>query len=361
MKIAIIPGAESALQNRMFQVHENDDGDNVYRRVWFEVKEYLDKRGYECNTIDMYPDIQEVDYFIIHNGMHEKYTQLLLDRGLENRIIYRAMEPSVVNPLHTEKAIKKLLKFYRFIITWNDDLVKQSPRIIKTLSLPYLFTREQVVEMPEKKLLVAIYSNKSSTGKNELYSERRRIIDYFDNYAPEEFDLYGWGWEKEDLRTYRGTISSKTPILKKYRFALAFENIKDTKDAISEKIWDCINARVIPIYYGDNNILSFVPENVFIDYRKFESAERLYEYLKKMSEQEYFGYIRNIETFINSDATKKVSPQRYCDDLIRIMVNRPGQDLKRIWLRPFLYHISCWSKKSIRRVKIKLTRMLYHI
>jgi len=36
----------------------------------------------------------------------------------------------------------------------------------------------------------------------------------------------------------------------KYKFALAFENIKDTIGGVSEKIYDCICAGIVPIYYG---------------------------------------------------------------------------------------------------------------
>ena len=41
-----------------------------------------------------------------------------------------------------------------------------------------------------------INSNLRSNNKNELYSYRLKIIKWFEKYHLEDFDLYGYGWDK---------------------------------------------------------------------------------------------------------------------------------------------------------------------
>lgn len=311
----------------MFEVSDSGmEEADVYTRVWKEMKNWFEKHGHQLETIDRYSDWKDIDYIIIHNGMHEKWTRIFLRQGLLNELIYRASEPEAVNPLHSPKHIHKLLRYYKYIITWNPELTDEK-RIFHMNTFPYVFV-EQFGNMTfqERKLMVAIYSNKTSTNKNELYSERRKIINYFEQMDG-QFDLYGYGWEKEGYRNYKGTVGQKSDIYHKYRFALAFENIKDTIGGVSEKIFDCICAGVVPIYYGSKTIHEIVPENVFIDYRKFQNLEELYYFLKNMDERTYLEYLESARAYLNSDLIKKAGIEGFCERLEYLMKENPAEDI----------------------------------
>ena len=57
-------------------------------------------------------------------------------------------------------------------------------------------------------------------------------------------------------------------MLRKYRFSFCLEN-SITNGYISEKIFDCLYAGVIPLYLGAPNINNYVNKYCFIDLRKF--------------------------------------------------------------------------------------------
>lgn len=328
MKIAILPWNEWALNNRMFEVSADGNSEvDVYTKIWKNMKEWFNKHGHQMETLDRYNDWNEIDYIIIHNGMHEKYTRKFLMKGMENKLIYRASEPEVINPLHSKEKINKLLRYYKYIITWNAELT-DSKRIFLMNTVPYVFNKQfGNVAFRDKKLLVAIFSNKISSNKNELYSERRKIFDYFENIQ-NEFDLYGYGWTRQEYQNYRGTVSSKSEVYHQYKFALAFENIKDTIGGVSEKIYDCICAGIVPIYYGSKTIKEYVPGDVFIDYRRFNSIDEMYLFIKNMDEETYLEYLDAAQKYLVSDLTKKAEVEGFCEELETLMKKNPAADIK---------------------------------
>lgn len=361
MKIAILPWSEWALNNRMFQVSETGvEGEDVYTRIWKEMQEWFKKNGHQMETIDKYDNWREIDYIVIHNGMHQKYTRKFLFKGLENKLIYRAYEPEVVNPMHSKKNIAKLLRYYKYIITWNAELI-DNERIFLMNTLPYVFHNYfGGIPFYERKLLVAIFSNKTSSNKNELYSERIKVFRFFENIEG-EFDLYGYGWSKEEYHNYRGIVNNKSEIYHKYKFALAFENIKNTVGGVSEKIYDCICAGVVPIYYGSKTIKEYVPEDVFIDYRKFKSIQEMYYFLKDMSEETYLKYIEAAKNYLKSDLIKKAGVEGFCEELESLMKENPASDIKCNLYNKIIYCIDTVLKESKLNFKRKLVKMRDYI
>ncbi|MBA7551029.1 hypothetical protein ES705_43562 [subsurface metagenome] len=105
-----------------------------------------------------------------------------------------------------------------------------------------------------------IAGHKFNSHPLELYSERVKAIRWFEENHPEDFDLYGIGWDKycfkgmlsrlnrfNTLRklfklkypSYKGPIKSKREIYKKYKFAICYENARDISGYMTEKIFDC--------------------------------------------------------------------------------------------------------------------------
>ena len=174
----------------------------------------------------------------------------------------------------------------------------------------------------KKKFCCLIAGNKKVRHPLELYSERIRAIRWFEKNQPGRFDLFGKGWDlsvpsylapfKPVLRpvcrvfpfsysSYRGEITSKREILKRYKFSICYENARDIPGYITEKIFDCFFAGCIPVYLGASNVTDYIPERCFIDKRKFSDYPELFNYLNTMSEHEYLDYLHAIEEYIRSE------------------------------------------------------------
>jgi hypothetical protein len=165
-----------------------------------------------------------------------------------------------------------------------------------------------------------IAMNKDSEYPNELYSARRDSISYFETHHPADFDLYGVGWDTapqmlsgtritrsarrpdEQRSSYRGPVANKWEVFPKYRFALCYENVSDQSGWVTEKLFDCMRADCVPVYWGAPNVDEYVDSRAYIDRRQFQSDAELASYLAGMSEARYDEYRRAVRRYLQSDA-----------------------------------------------------------
>ena len=89
----------------------------------------------------------------------------------------------------------KLHKVFDIIFTWNDCLIDEKKYFkIPAVPQPVNYPNPPVISFQNKKILVNISRNKFSSHPKELYSERLKSIQYFENNQKDNFDLYGVGW-----------------------------------------------------------------------------------------------------------------------------------------------------------------------
>ena len=120
--------------------------------------------------------------------------------------------------------------------------------------------------------------------------------------------------------SYKGRVESKKDTLEQYKFSICFENAKDIPGYITEKIFDCFFAGCVPVYWGANNVSEHIPEDCFIDMRKFANYEDMYQYMKNMSDEEYLGYLNAIERFILSDKSYQFSVEYFAKTITEQML-----------------------------------------
>lgn len=69
--------------------------------------------------------------------------------------------------------------------------------------------------------------------------------------------LVGTGWNYKDIESSRngigGRVGIKSSLLKAYYFNICLENT-NTKNYITEKIWEAIFHGCVPVYYGNESI-----------------------------------------------------------------------------------------------------------
>lgn len=312
------------LQNRQFDISDNVRDNCLF--MFYTLKKKFEEYNIILSTQDVNPS--EESTFIIYNDMpkiininNDKQNYLLL---IESKII----RPDNWN-LNNHKYFNK-------IFTWDDDLI-DNKKYFK-INYSHKIPKEINVNMINKnKLITMISAHKYQKCKLELYTERVKAIRWFEQNYPEDFDLYGFGWDryyfksplsklnrstkltkimKPNYPSYKGEVRSKKIIFEKYKFAICYENVKDIKGYITEKIFDCLFSGCVPIYLGAQNITDYVPSNTFIDKRDFSDYRSLYNFIKSMSNEMYLDYIKNINDFIKSDKICPFSAEYFAETIV---------------------------------------------
>jgi hypothetical protein len=255
--------------------------------------------------------------------------------------------------IYKPNANPALLNSFNTVFTYDDYLVEKYGYV----KMPIPNKLKQVnttIPFGERKFCTMMAGNKISHEAGELYSERIKTIDFFAQYYPHLFDLYGTNWDKKALYGltdkifnnwrlkkircirvflekiakicgphypfYRGKVDAKLPVLSQYRYAICYENTQEIKGYISEKIFDCFFTGTIPIYWGCDNVYEYIPEICFIDRRKFKDNRELADYLLHLTENDYNRYLAAIIQFLQSDQAYIFSDQYFVKTVINTIL-----------------------------------------
>lgn len=90
-------------------------------------------------------------------------------------------------------------------------------------------------------------------------------------------------------------------LLSTCKFGFAVENSL-INGYTTEKIWTCLLANTVPIYYGHKSVFNIIPANCFI-YGLDDSMDNIIKRCETMPDEEYQQYRQNIKEFINYNTT----------------------------------------------------------
>jgi tetratricopeptide (TPR) repeat protein/cellulose synthase/poly-beta-1,6-N-acetylglucosamine synthase-like glycosyltransferase/serine acetyltransferase len=180
-----------------------------------------------------------------------------------------------------------------------------------------------------------INGHKQSSVASELYSKRYEIARWFGDHSDIPFDIFGS--PPFDLPSYKGALAPDTKLdtLCKYRYCLCFENTNHPSFSagyITEKILDCLETRTVPIYLGSVTIEKYIPPQCFIDFRKFAGYAELHDFIRGLKEEEYNGYIRNIDAWISNGGLLPYSWHTVYDQLVDVYAAGEGQSVANLFL-----------------------------
>lgn len=148
-----------------------------------------------------------------------------------------------------------------------------------------------------------------------------------EGYRMGKVDIYGANWPDDiSLEESReGNYQDrKAEILKKYHFNLCFENT-NFDYYCTEKIWDSIEHKCLPIYYGDGNkIYEDFPKNSFIDYAELGSPAALFNCIDQMTIEEFRDRMNLCIAVFNQIHEKLKTVDRYEQYLLRIVQKIKG-------------------------------------
>jgi hypothetical protein len=252
--------------------------------------------------------------------------------------------------LYPRSYANRKLAGYKKIFSWNDKAISDSQFVEVCIPNTMVLDIKKGV-LSRTKLCCMISGNKSLIRLSllDLYSQRVKTIRWFEQNAPQDFDLFGQGWNKPAARhgligrvtnrllqyipnlsgkvyfpSYRGKVVSKLETLQKYRFSICYENVRDLPGYITEKIFDSFFAGCIPVYWGASNISHYIPEDCFIDRRKFSNHEELYDFMVSMKESEFIAYQERIAAFLVSDRAKPFSAEAFAETIVNTIARDLG-------------------------------------
>jgi alpha(1,3/1,4) fucosyltransferase len=165
----------------------------------------------------------------------------------------------------------------------------------------------------------------------ELYSARRALVRTAEQCAPDFVDLYGPGWNGEQVswcplypnrsyRCWRGVAQGhKDELAGQYRFLLAFENFRGRRGYISEKIFDAFCAGSVPVYLGEERIRDFVPKGAFVDARAFSTHRELLGYLQSCPEHEWQAMREAGQAFLRSEAAFAFTDGAFAERMMELL------------------------------------------
>ena len=225
------------------------------------------------------------------------------------------------------------------------------------------FTSVSELEFNQRELCVLMAGmfqvTKPKNHSKSLLYERYQTVKWFSRNHPEDFALYSRGINPRHLQSFQGLGILQqvlpTPVLKqvtetvvkrrkrifdivnrgpvppndkiitfrKYKFAICYENTV-LAGYISEKIFDCFAAACVPVYLGESEIEKFIPEQCFIDRRRFRTEDELYKFIKSMTFSQYNKYIQAIGEFVQGIEQTKFGSAPNAQRIVKVVL----QDLQ---------------------------------
>lgn len=305
-------------------VLNRDDSLLPYARV----REAFNALGIEVHTADFLPEEPSeggYDYYSL--GVLENFRALGTRKGVRLRA-FVIFEPPVVEP-RLYRALPELTAAFERVYVHNihgDGYSLKGVDVSRLRKLYWPQPRRDVIEphwANRERLHRIVVINGNHVPKrvpNELYSKRIEAMAALAKTGV--VDLYGRGWAKWWSRAsmwwpywkhrralmsiYKGACASKYDVLGKYHFSLCFENMA-MQGYVTEKIFDCFYAGVIPLYWGASDIQDLIPEDAYIDCRKFSSWGTVLRHVESVTEEEILQMREKGRAFVQGRGSLKYS------------------------------------------------------
>lgn len=271
------------------------------------------------------PGVEVNDYYSL--GVLDNFNALRHRTDVRLRA-FVVLEPPVVDP-GLYKALPELTAAFERVYVHNvhgDGYSLKGVDVSRLRKLYWPQPRRDVIEQHwgnrERMHRIVVINGNHVPRRvpNELYSKRIEAMAAMAQTGA--VDLYGRGWAKWWSRAsmwwpywkhrsalmsiYKGACASKYEVLGKYQFSLCFENMA-MQGYVTEKIFDCFYAGTIPLYWGASDIKDLIPEETYIDCRKFSSWDAMLCHVESVTEEEISRMREKGRAFVQGRASLKYS------------------------------------------------------
>ncbi|MBS0626296.1 MAG: hypothetical protein JSS32_09625 [Verrucomicrobia bacterium] len=258
-------------------------------RPYVLLREEIEKAGYKVACTQNAQNLTDFAALFSLANMSQQLLQNLHRYPSEKCVIAIYEPPSNYAYMYD----RRLGQFFKTILTMFDDIVDNKLYYKFYHPQPHTEKIDNIPDFTEKKFCIMVQANLTSSHPDELYSERAKLAKFLAN---EEFDLYGRLWE--GYSAFKGRLVEKKPVIKNYKFFIAYENMRNQRGYVTERIFDAFYGGTVPVYWGADNITDYVPKECFIDRREFTSNEDLLKFLKSVDKKQYDAYLEAIDAYI---------------------------------------------------------------
>jgi alpha(1,3/1,4) fucosyltransferase len=353
----IDPPTHHFLQDRLFDDDPKRLNGDRQNAPFAHIRNTFAAAGIPVRTADYLPDAagDATNVYVSLGGL-ERFERL---RARPDVVLsgFFALECPIVEP-SLYRALPRVARAFRRVFSWSDSASLQrftgSALTLTPCRWPQSFddVHEAIWAGTDRKFLTMINANKlPRIYWQELYTERMRAVEFFSRTG--EIDLYGKGWDGPSMRVgktwvpwtvkrpwldlqrrwqqmrpppllvaarsvYKGAAASKADVLGSYTFALCFENCI-LKGWITEKIFDCLFAGTVPVYWGAPEIAEVVPADCFIDMRQFTGYDDLRKFLRSLSGEAIARYRRCGREFLQSASYRPFSMEAFTGHFVEML------------------------------------------
>lgn len=122
---------------------------------------------------------------------------------------------------------------------------------------------------------------------------RPKIFDSIDveGIIKHSYGKTAWGGPHYKGYPNRTPSSPKNlEVISRYKFCLCLEPMYHelwSFDWLTERIFDCLKVKTIPLYFGCYNVEEKIPDDLYVDLRKFKDINEAIDSVKNITEEEY--------------------------------------------------------------------------
>ncbi|MBM3228757.1 hypothetical protein FJZ20_02655, partial [Candidatus Pacearchaeota archaeon] len=180
--------SKSYYNNKIFDLKSDTNRDDYYYPFYLLKKRFFEL-GVSIDTFDFFKKSHSKDYGLIFFDIPKNIRAILkIHKNVKKYLVI--FESEMLLPQNYNK---NLHTQFEKVFTWNDDLV-DSGKYVKFF-WPNKSSQKTDISS-KKKLCSMIVANKTNKHHLELYSERLKAIEWFEQNRPEDFDLFGFGWDR---------------------------------------------------------------------------------------------------------------------------------------------------------------------
>ena len=304
-------------------------------------------RGWIAATPDQHP-LEAFDAFVFQDmPRHVDPVWTFACQHARPRYLVVAENP-LIDRLNAE--YDRYREFNR-VFTFEDEAVRK----YHCTKLNYVFdfsrTLADTPSFEDRRLAVMISSRVKKLRPGLVSYERVRTIDYYEKNHPDQFDLFGIGWDvgvrrlmthpklyralqtmrlanlvpSTPCRVWKGTLERKLPTISRYRFSYCYENTTSISGYVTEKLFDVLMAGTVPVYLGHPSARNVFPSGLYIDRADFKDDADLYAYLSSLSDKDWMSYREVAREYLSSrQAHAEFSVAHYVDLLLSALADDIG-------------------------------------
>jgi hypothetical protein len=324
--VFIDPSYEVFLNNRLFDLSDQTLNRDDQLLPFARLRERLALSGVSVHTADYLrrgEHLSSVNHYW-SLGMLSGFNEFV-DRSDVRLRGFLLLEPPLVAPKIYE-ALPMLSNVFEHVYVHNTRGEGYSMMGVDQSKLRKLYCPQPYNHVVEpywsrtdrlNKVVVINGNHNPKMREPEYYSKRIEAVAELSRF--DAIDLYGRGWDEwwsrksmwltywrhrsSLMSAYRGNCTSKLDVLSRYRFCLCLENTP-MQGYITEKIFDCLYAGVVPLYLGAPDVANYLPKDSYIDLSQFSSWVDMWNAVRKVSEDEWLNRKLAGRDFINSQEYK---------------------------------------------------------